>query len=59
MADVLVKEGAEGSQTLEPYLKTHIRYPDIFRTKQFLGFFNASFNQVLVGSFVKCLSEEP
>lgn len=59
MANVLVKQATERSQTLEAYLKAYIRYPDVFRTKEFLRFFNAPLDQVLVWSLIERLSKEP
>jgi hypothetical protein len=58
MADVLVKEAAEGSQTLKTDFEADIRHPNVVRPKQLLCFFDSSLNQVLVRCLVERLSKQ-
>jgi hypothetical protein len=58
MPDALVKQTAEGSETLESHFKADISDPDIFGAQQFLRFFNPPFNQVLMRRLVERLPKE-
>ena len=58
MPDVFVKESAERSEALKADFETDIRYPEFVATQQFLCFLDPAFDQVLVRSLIKCLTEE-
>jgi hypothetical protein len=58
VAHAFVKETAERSQALKTDFEANIRDPQVGSTQKLFGFFNASFDQVLVRSLVKSLAEQ-
>ena len=58
VAHAFVKETAERSQALKADFEANIRNPQVGGTQKLFGFFNASFDQVLVRSLVKSLAEQ-
>ena len=58
VADRLVKQAAKRSQALEPNFETHVCNLQVPGAQKFLGLFNAALHQILMRSFVKCLTEK-
>lgn len=58
MADVLVEETTERSQTLKPDFKTNVRDAQFVGVQQFFRLLHAAFDQVLMRSFIERLAEE-
>jgi hypothetical protein len=59
VADVLMKETAEGAKALKAYLEADIRDGEAAGGQKLFGPFNAPARQVLMGRLVESLAEEP
>ena len=59
MADVFVKQAAEGAQALEAHFETHIGDREAAGRKQFFSFFDTPFGQVLMWGALERSSKEP
>jgi len=59
MANVTVKEAAERAETLKSHLKANIGNPQVVGSEQLFGFFDATFDQILMRCLVKGLSKQP
>jgi hypothetical protein len=58
VAYILVKEGAERSETLKSDFEAHISHAKFVAAEEFLGFLDATLDQVLVGRLVESLSKK-
>lgn len=58
VTDLASKERAERTQTLKSNLETNVRYAQLITAEQLFRFLDATLDQILVRSFVKCLPEE-
>ena len=59
MPNVLVKERAKRSEALKAYFETDVSHAEFVAAKQFFRFLDASFDQILMWSFIERLPEEP
>src|SRR5712675_931706 len=59
VADALVKETAERSQTLKADFETDVRDAQVISSQKLFRFFDAPLDQILVRSFVESLAEQP
>ena len=57
VADVFVKESAERSETLESHFEAHVGHAKFIAAKEFLGFLDATLDQVLAYSPLRSASE--
>ena len=58
MPNVLVKESAEGAETLKPDFEADVSHAEFVTAEQFFCFLDTALDQVLVRGLVECLPEE-
>ena len=58
VSDLSSKECAERTQTLKSNLETNVRYAQLITAEQLFRFLDATLDQILVRSFVKCLPKQ-
>lgn len=59
LAYVAMKERAERAETLKPDLEAHVSHAKFVAAEQFLRFFDATFDQVLMRCLVEGFPKQP